>query len=208
MNEGLLFTGPFINGLLLGLSLIIAIGAQNAYVLRQGLLRAHVFVITTICFLSDAILIAAGIAGLGSFISKNPDWLRLVSLIGGLFLLAYGALAFKRALNPGALKPAQGGKGALSKVIMITLALTWGNPHVYLDTVVLIGGLSARYPGIERVSFGLGAITGSALWFYTLGFGARYLAPLFAKPIAWRILDLLIAAVMWTLAYSLLRPLV
>jgi len=201
-------SGPFISGLLLGLSLIVAIGAQNAYVLRQGLLRAHVFVISTICFLSDAILIAAGIAGLGTFISKNPDWLGLVSLIGGVFLLAYGALAFKRALNPGGLKPAEGGKGSLSKAVLITLALTWGNPHVYLDTVVLIGGLSARYPGTERLSFGMGAITGSALWFYALGFGARYLAPLFARPIAWRILDITIAGVMWSLAWSLLRPLV
>ena len=201
-------SGPFISGLLLGTSLIIAIGAQNAYVLRQGLLRSHVAVITTICFVSDAALIAAGILGLGTLIQRNPDWLTIVALIGGLFLLAYGALAFKRALHPSALKPTQNSKGSLSKVVLTTLALTWGNPHVYLDTVVLIGGLSAQYPGTERFSFGLGAIAGSAVWFYSLGFGARYLAPLFAKPIAWRILDLTIAAVMWALAYSLLRPLV
>jgi len=200
-------SGPFISGLLLGTSLIIAIGAQNAFVLRQGLLGRHVAVITTICFLSDAALITAGILGLGTLIQKNPDWLSIVALIGGLFLLAYGALAFKRALHPSGLKPAEDGKGTLSKVVMITLALTWGNPHVYLDTVVLIGGLSAQYPGTERFSFGLGAITGSALWFYALGFGARYLAPLFARPIAWRILDITIAVVMWSLAWSLLRPL-
>jgi len=201
-------SGPFISGLLLGLSLIIAIGAQNAYVLRQGLLRRHVFVITTICFLSDAALIAAGILGLGTLIQSNPDWLAIVAVVGGGFLIVYGMLAFKRALHPAALKPAQDGKGSLSKVVLITLALTWGNPHVYLDTVVLIGGLSAQYPGTERLSFGLGAILGSALWFYSLGFGARYLAPLFARPLAWRILDLAIAVVMWALAYSLLRPLV
>jgi len=201
-------SGPFISGLLLGTSLIIAIGAQNAYVLRQGLLRSHVFVITTICFLSDSALITAGILGLGTLIQRNPDWLIIVALVGGLFLLAYGTLAFKRALHPSALKPTQNSKGSLSKVVLTTLALTWGNPHVYLDTVVLIGGLSAQYPGTERFSFGLGAIAGSAVWFYSLGFGAKYLAPLFAKPLAWRILDLAIAAVMWALAYSLLRPLV
>jgi L-lysine exporter family protein LysE/ArgO len=200
--------GPFISGLLLGTSLIIAIGAQNAFVLRQGLLRRHVFIITTICFLSDAALITAGILGLGTLIQNNPDWLAIVAVIGGLFLLAYGALAFKRALHASSLKPAEDGKGSLSKVVLITLALTWGNPHVYLDTVVLIGGLSAQYPGAERLSFGLGAILGSALWFFSLGFGARYLAPLFARPIAWRILDLAIAVVMWALAYSLLRSLV
>jgi len=208
MGEDILSATPFINGILLGTSLIIAIGAQNAYVLRQGLLRSHVFVITTICFLSDATLITAGIMGLGTLIQNHPDWLTIVALIGGMFLLAYGALAFKRALNPAGLTPAEQGNASLSKVVMITLALTFGNPHVYLDTVVLIGGLSAQYPGSERISFGAGAITGSAIWFYTLGFGARYLAPLFAKPIAWRILDFTIAAVMWTLAYSLLRPLI
>jgi len=204
----LFVAGPFISGLLLGTGLIIAIGAQNAYVLRQGLLRSHVFAITTICFLSDSILIAAGILGLGTLIQSNPDWLAIVALVGGLFLLAYGALAFRRALNPGALTPTQDSKSTLSTAVLTTMALTWGNPHVYLDTVVLIGGLSAQYPGSERFSFGLGAIVGSGVWFYSLGFGARYLAPLFAKPMAWRILDLAIAAVMWALAWSLLRPLV
>lgn len=208
MTENIFSVTPFLNGLLLGTSLIIAIGAQNAYVLRQGLLRSHVFVIATICFLSDATLITAGILGLGTLIQSNPDWLVFVSLAGGLFLLAYGALALKRAFNPSALKPAEAGKETLSKVVLITLALTWGNPHVYLDTVVLIGGLSSQYPGTERLSFGLGAVAGSALWFYSLGYGARFLAPLFAKPMAWRILDLTIAIVMWALAYSLLRPLV
>ncbi len=204
----LFVAGPFISGLLLGTSLIIAIGAQNAYVLRQGLLRSHVFAITTICFLSDAALITAGILGLGALIQSNPDWLAIVALVGGFFLLAYGALAFKRALHPTVLKPTKDSRSTLSVAVLTSLALTWGNPHVYLDTVVLIGGLSAQYPGTERFSFGLGAIAGSGVWFYSLGFGARYLAPLFAKPMAWRILDLAIAAVMWALAYSLLRPLV
>ncbi len=210
MGETFLFAGPYISGLLLGTSLIIAIGAQNAYVLRQGLLRSHVFVITTICFLSDASLITAGIMGLGTFIESRQGWLVYVSLIGGIFLLVYGALALRRAIDPGELKPAENGNGKnnLTRVVMVTLALTWGNPHVYLDTVVLIGGLSAGYPGAERLSFGLGAITGSALWFYSLGYGARFLAPLFAQPTAWRVLDLAIAAVMWALAYSLLRPLI
>ena len=203
-----LSAGSFISGLLLGASLIIAIGAQNAYVLRQGLLQSHVFVIVTLCFVSDATLITAGVLGLGAFIESHQSWLNYVAIIGGIFLIVYGLLAFRRALNPEALTPAQnGGQQSLSRVIMITLALTWGNPHVYLDTVVLIGGLSAQYSGDERYWFGAGAVAGSAIWFYTLGFGARYLAPLFAKPAAWRILDLIIALVMWALAWSLLRPL-
>lgn len=201
------FAGPFMKGLLLGTSLIIAIGAQNAFVLRQGLIQRHVFIITTICFLSDATLIAAGIMGLGTLIQSHPQWLAAVSVLGGLFLLVYGVMAFMRALNPTVLAPGDQVNSSLKNVVLVTLALTFGNPHVYLDTVVLIGGLSAQYPGMERLYFGLGATLGSAVWFYSLGFGARYLAPFFAKPMAWRVLDFTIAMVMWALAYSLLRPL-
>lgn len=199
---------PFIKGILLGASLIIAIGAQNAFVLRQGLLKSHVFIIATICFLSDATLISAGVLGLGSFIESRQSWLNIVAAIGGIFLIVYGAMAFWRALNPEALAPSESGKQqSLAKVVMVTLALTWGNPHVYLDTVVLIGGLSAQFQGNERLLFGAGAVVGSGIWFYALGYGARYLAPLFAKPAAWRVLDFIIAIVMWALAWSLLRPL-
>ena len=193
-----------LRGFALGLGLIVAIGAQNAFVLERGLLRNHVLVVVIMCILADAALIAAGVAGLGALITGAPRLVTAVTIAGALFLFGYAALALKRALSPDAMAVrgarSMGRKAAVASV----LALTFLNPHMYLDTVVLLGSLSARYAlGAERLAYGLGAAAASAVWFCALGFGARLLAPLFARPTAWRVLDLVIAAVMAVLATSL-----
>ena len=198
---------PAVSGFALGASLIIAIGAQNAFILRQGLLRAHVFVLCLICALSDALLIAAGVAGLGALVSQTPGLIKAVTLGGAAFLFTYAALALRRAFHPGALTAARSGEQDLRKAVAVCLAFTFLNPHVYLDTVVLVGSLSARHAGTARLAFAAGAVAASFAWFFALGYGARLLQPLFAKPAAWRVLDLLIAAVMAMLAVNLLAGL-
>lgn len=192
-----------IEGFLLGSGLIIAIGAQNAFVLRQGLKREHVFAVATICWLSDAFLIALGVAGAGRLVRASPVLLTWITAGGVAFLLAYGGLAFLRAFRPSRLEAAQSQRKAFSAVILTALALTFLNPHVYLDTVVLLGSLSARHTGASAVAFAAGATMASFVWFYGLGFGARLLAPLLARPAAWRVLDLAIAIVMWWIAIRL-----
>jgi L-lysine exporter family protein LysE/ArgO len=192
-----------VSGLGLGLSLIVAIGAQNAFVLRQGLRAEHVGVVVALCAASDAVLIAAGVGGAGALVTRAPAVLRIVSLVGAAFLLGYGVLAARRAVRPAALVPSGDGSGrALAATVVTCLGLTWLNPHVYLDTVALLGTLSGTY-GPDRWAFGVGAALGSLLWFTGLGYGARLLRPVFARPGAWRALDTVIAAVMTTLAVSL-----
>jgi L-lysine exporter family protein LysE/ArgO len=195
---------PLLSGLGFGLSLIVAIGAQNAFVLRQGLRREHVLAVVVVCAASDALLIAAGVGGLGSLLQLAP-WLLIVVRIGGAaFLITYGVLAARRAIRPKSLKTADDTKPQpLLPVLATVLALTWLNPHVYLDTVVLLGSIAGTH-GDDRWWFGLGAIVASILWFSALGFGARLLQPVFARPIAWRVLDAIIALVMWAIAASLL----
>ena len=191
-------------GLGFGLSLIVAIGAQNAFVLRQGLRKEHVFVIVAICAVSDALLIALGVAGLGAIIQQLEWLLLLIELVGGLFLCTYGVMAAKRAWKPEVLNTDTGGKAVSLKVAAGTaLALTYLNPHVYLDTVLLLGSVAGTYEA-NRWWFAAGAILGSIIWFSTLGFGARLLDPVFKKPSAWRVLDAVIAVVMFTLGMSLL----
>lgn len=197
----------FISGFFLGLSLIIAIGAQNAFILRQGLLRQHVFVLCLICALSDALLIAAGVAGLGTLIASSPRLITFVTIGGALFLFSYAIMAFRRAMQPHVLQAAATGKGNLKAAVMACLAFTFLNPHVYLDTVVLLGSLSAQFEGQARFAYGLGACIASFVWFFSLGYGARLLQPVFMKPQAWRVLDVLIGLVMSTIAISLLRSL-
>jgi L-lysine exporter family protein LysE/ArgO len=194
---------PAVEGFLLGAGLIIAIGAQNAFVLRQGLLRRHVFAVATVCAISDLFLIAAGVAGLGSLIRAAPAFGDAVTIAGALFLFGYGVLAFRRAIAPGRLDAAPEGVSGPASAILTAFALTFLNPHVYLDTVVLIGSLSARYQGAAAIAFGWGAGIASIAWFYGLGYGARLLAPLFARPTAWRLLDLSIGVVMWAIALRL-----
>jgi len=183
-------------GLGAGLALIIAIGAQNAFVLRQGIRGEHVGLVVLVCMLSDAVLIAAGIFGIGEVIKAVPAVVVAIRLAGAAFLLAYAVLAAKRAVRPGALTAGRQ-QGALSRraVLATVLTLTWLNPHVYLDTVLLLGTLANQH-GELRWWFGAGAALGSVLWFSALGFGARLLRPVFAKPGAWRVLDALIAVVM------------
>ncbi len=191
-------------GLGFGLSLIIAIGAQNAFVLRQGLRREHVLAVVLICALSDAALITVGVAGLGTLVQLAPWLIAVVRVGGAAFLIVYGLLAARRALKPKVLNAqTEGSRTALLPVILTTLALTWLNPHVYLDTLVLLGSVAGTH-GDDRWWFGLGAALGSVLWFSALGFGARLLRPVFAKPVAWRVLDALIAIVMIAIAVSLL----
>lgn len=195
---------PALAGFLLGGGLIIAIGAQNAFVLRLGLLRQHVFAVCLLCALSDAILIILGISGLGSLVSNSPILLNVATYGGALFLFVYGVLAFRRALSPDAMLMAQQTKISFTAALSTALAFTFLNPHVYLDTVVLLGSISAQYAGDARVAFGFGAVSASFVWFFGLGYGARLLAPLFAMPRSWQVLDILIGCVMWTLAISLL----
>jgi L-lysine exporter family protein LysE/ArgO len=192
-----------LSGFLLGLSLILAIGAQNAFVLRQGLRGEHVFAVCAVCAISDAILIAAGVAGFGALVVAIP-WLAPVMRFGGAaFLLFYGLRSLWSAWhNRGALNPADDVRNALSTTVMTCLAFTWLNPHVYLDTVVLLGSVSTRYPG-QRVAFAAGAMAASLLFFFALGYGARMLRPLFANPRAWQILDGLIGLTMLGLACKL-----
>lgn len=193
----------FIPGFLLGFSLILAIGAQNAFVLRQGLRKEHVFWVCLICALSDAALIAAGVAGFGVLITAAP-WLAPVMRFGGaVFLLAYGLRSLWSAWRQkGTLNPSDDVRKPLGATIATCLAFTWLNPHVYLDTVMLLGSIGAQYAD-RRAIFAAGAITSSFLFFFSLGYGARLLRPLFANPKAWRVLDGLIGLTMLALAAKL-----
>ena len=191
-------------GLGFGLSLIVAIGAQNAFVLRQGLRREHVFAVVAICALSDALLIAVGIAGLGAIIQRVEWLLLIIEFVGGIFLLTYGTRAALRAIKPHALSPEIAGTTtSLAKTVSTTLALTFLNPHVYLDTVLLLGSVAGTY-GSNDWWFGAGAIAGSIIWFSTLGFGARLLTPAFKSIQSWRVLDSFIAIIMFALGATLL----
>jgi len=194
---------PLLSGFLIGGGLIVAIGAQNAFVLRQGIRREHVFALALICSLSDAVLIVLGVVGLGALIERFPALLKGVTLFGIGFLLWYGGLAARRALHPHGMRVSDEGPVPLGKAVTTCLALTFLNPHVYLDTVILVGSLAAPFAGAARIAYALGAITASFLWFFSLGYGARVLTPLFARPLAWRILDGLIALVMVTIAARL-----
>ena len=191
-------------GFFLGISLIVAIGAQNAFLLRQGLLRQHVFILCLICALSDALLIVVGVFGFGILVSQAKWLIDSVTLGGAIFLFVYGFMAFRRVMSPDAMKAASQGAGNLAKAIATCLALTYLNPHVYLDTVILLGGLSANYQGVDRAAYGIGAATGSFVWFFALGYGARLLVGVFENPKAWQILDFIIGCIMWLIAASLL----
>jgi L-lysine exporter family protein LysE/ArgO len=204
--EGVLTTGGLLaalSGLALGLGLIVAIGAQNAFVLRQGLRLEHVAAVVAVCAVSDLALIAAGVLGAGAVLARVPWLIPVVCFAGAAFLLSYGVLAARRALRPGALLPdAAGARAGLLVTVGTCLALTWLNPHVYLDTVVLLGSMASTY-GAHRWAFAAGAGIGSIVWFAGLGYGSRLFRPVFARPAAWRVLDGGIAVVMVALAVSL-----
>jgi L-lysine exporter family protein LysE/ArgO len=192
-----------VSGYLMAVSLILAIGAQNAFVLRQGLRREHVLAVVLVCAVSDAVLIAAGGAGFGAA-SRIAPWLgEAMRWAGVVFLVVYGALRFRAALRGGeALRPSEGTAAPLGKVLATCLVLTWANPHVYLDTVVLLGSISAQYAPYQ-LAFGLAAACGSLSFFSALGFGARLLAPVFARPVAWVWLEVIVGVTMWAIAVGL-----
>jgi L-lysine exporter family protein LysE/ArgO len=190
------------SGLGFGLSLIVAIGAQNAFVLRQGLRGEHIGLIVAICAVSDAVLITLGVAGAGALLRGAPEIVDAVRVGGAAFLLGYAALAARRAWRPGALHAAPGGATGRRAVIAQAFALTWLNPHVYLDTVVLLGSVAATH-GDGRWWFGTGAACASVIWFTGLGCGARLLRRPFARPAAWRALDGTVAVVMGAIGVSL-----
>jgi L-lysine exporter family protein LysE/ArgO len=186
----------FFSGLLFSLSLIVAIGAQNAYVLRQGARRAHVGTVIAICTVSDVVLIAAGVAGMGAVVTAAPGLLRVVRIVGAALLLTYGALAARRALAEPEVRAAAEGDGRSRRaVIAATLGFTWLNPAVYLDTLVLLGSVAGAHPD-TRWWFGAGAATASAVWFLGLGIAARLLAPILSRPSAARLLEGFVAVVM------------
>ena len=191
-----------IPGLLTGLSLIVAIGAQNAFMLRQGLLKKHVLVMVLICAISDATLIILGVFGLGALISALPWLLEVIRWVGVAFLIWYGSTSLRRFMKNESLKAAESGSGNLKQTVLTTLALTFLNPHVYLDTVIFIGGIANQF-GDQKWFFALGAVTASFVWFFSLGFGASKASVLVSKPAFWKILDVFIAAVMFSLAITL-----
>ena len=209
VNDFLSTLPTFAAGLGLGFSLIIAIGAQNAFVLRQGIRLEHIAIVVAICALSDAVLILVGITGIGAVIDNFPVAIVVIRFAGAAFLIGYGILAARRVFRPEALtaSPEAAPRGAMS-VALTALALTWLNPHVYLDTVLLLGSVAnatgANATGESlRWIFGAGAVTASVIWFTVLGFGARALRPLFAKPVAWRVLDAAVAVTMLVIGITL-----
>ena len=195
-------SSPLVLGFIASFTLIAAIGAQNAFVLRQGIRREHVLPVVALCTVSDMVLISVGIAGVGALISAHPGALNIAKFGGAVFLVGYGLMAARRAWRPSSLTPSESAPARLIDVLLTCAALTFLNPHVYLDTVVLLGALANEHRD-ERWLFGVGAVTASAVWFVSLGLGARRLAGLFATPMTWRILDGLIAVMMIALGLSL-----
>ncbi len=193
----------FLAGFSLGLSLILAIGAQNAFVLKHGLKKQHVFLVSFICALSDALLITLGVSGFGLIIEAYPSIEMLARYGGAVFLTIYGIKSFNSAIRHShVLDPSNDVPATISKTVLTCLAFTWLNPHVYLDTVVLLGSISTQYEA-TKLQFGGGAVVASFIFFFSLGYGARVLRPIFHKPISWKILDFLIGLIMFLIAASL-----
>lgn len=189
-------------GFLTGFSLIVAIGAQNAFILRQGLTRQYIFLIVTVCAFSDALLIALGTFGLGALIQAIPNLLEIMRWLGVAYLIWFGLSSARRAIKTNALTVAEDAHVSLKKTMLLTLGFTFLNPHVYLDTVILVGSLANHF-GDNKWFFAIGAAIASFTWFFSLGFAASKLAVLMAKPVFWKILDIFIAAVMFSLAINL-----
>ena len=198
-------TAAFTTGFALSSTLIIAIGAQNSFVLRQGLRRQHVVAIVAFCALADLALISAGVAGLATALGSAPTLTMALTVAGTLFLLWYGLQALRRAFQPQSLRAAGSTRVTLRGAVAQAAAFTFLNPHVYLDTVLLMGSIGARQPADSRWWFVGGAALASGAWFAALGFGARLLAPLFSRPRAWQVLDVLVGATMLALAAGLVR---
>ena len=197
-----------VEGFALSFGLIVAIGAQNAFVLRQGLLRSQVFLVCLICAVSDALLIAAGVLGVGAWLAEFEEGAFWISMAAVAFLVTYGILRVRSAMNPEGLTLSEHDNDSVRKVVLTTLAFTWLNPHVYLDTLILLGSASSRYEGPEREIFGIGAALASFIFFFSLGYGARLLSPIMENPNAWRYIDGGIAVLMFAIAGAIAVPLV
>lgn len=194
----------FISGFALSFSLILAIGSQNAFVLKQGLKREHIFLICLFCAVSDALLISAGVAGFGAVTARYPNVIQWAKWAGALFLLVYGLQSlYASATKSHAISSSGAVISSLKKSLLLCIGFTWLNPHVYLDTLVLVGMVSTG--AANKAAFTVGAVSASIIWFFTLGFGARLLSPLFAKPKSWNILDALVGILMLYLAWHLWR---
>jgi len=200
-----MFILPLFKGFATGAGLIIAIGAQNAFVLSQGVRRKYSLIIPLICSLSDAILISAGVLGLGGLFAGSPVLVKWASWGGAVFLTFYGLRSLISAFKSGTMSAEDAGPGTLKAAVLTTLAVTLLNPHVYLDTVVLLGSISSSFPGSGRYLFGIGAVSASFCWFFLLSLAGKKLAPLFRNPVSWRIMDLGITLVMWSIAFTLIR---
>ncbi|WP_320170318.1 LysE/ArgO family amino acid transporter [Maridesulfovibrio sp.] len=194
---------PYLQGLGTGAGLIIAIGAQNAFVLSQSIRKNNHLIICLVCSLCDAVLISLGVLGTGDLVASNPMLLKPAAWGGAAFLAWYGLGSFRSAIKGGSLVAENDTETGLRSLIMLTLAITLLNPHVYLDTVVMLGSMSGQYAGEGRYAFGLGAISASFLWFFSLGLGGQALAPLFRKQSTWRVLDIVIGITMWAIAANL-----
>lgn len=196
----------FLKGIGTGGGLIIAIGAQNAFVLSQGVKKNHVLTIALICSICDMLLITIGITGVGSAIASNSRLTEFATLGGSLFLFWYGTRSFISAYKGGFLETGDTTSKSFKGAVAATLAVTFLNPHIYLDTIILMGSISAKFHGTGRYIFGAGAITASFIWFFSLSLGGKALAPFFQKKIAWKILDTLVGITMWVIAISLIQP--
>lgn len=195
---------PFIQGFGTGGGLIAAIGAQNAFVLSQGVRKNHHFLVASICIVCDVIFISAGIAGFGKAVSNMPTLSQLVTWGGAGFLIFYGFVSFRSAIRGGSMDVNERKMLTLKAAIITTLAVTLLNPHFYLDTVILLGSISSQLHGKSRLYFWVGAVSASTLWFICLSLGGQLLAPLFRKQISWRLLDSVVCLTMWTIAVSLI----
>ena len=198
-----LVLAPLLKGLATGGSLIIAIGAQNAFVLSQGLRKQYNNLVAITCCTVDMLLIIAGIAGMGALIANSPYLMLAAALLGGGFLTVYGVIALKSAISPKVLRAQHSSLNSRKAAVLTTLAISLLNPHVYLDTVILIGSIGGQYPASEKWWFAAGASLASAIWFFSLSWGATKLAPYFEKPITWRVLDSVICLIMFSIALSL-----
>ena len=195
-----------LEGFALSIGLILALGPQNVFVMRQGLMRSHVFAVCLACSVFDALLITAGVLGVGSILAGIEGAEFMIAIGASIFLISYGLLRIKSAISPVGMSTEGEGESDLAPTIAAAAAFTFLNPHVYVDTLLLIGGTSSRYLGDERVAFGIGAATASFVFFFSLGYGARSLSEILNKPKAWRYIDLSIACIMFIIAAAIMQP--
>ena len=196
----------WLEGFAISISLIFALGPQNVFVLRQGLMKSHVFISCLVCAVSDALLIGAGVLGVGAFLSEIEEIAMWMSIMATLFLSSYGLLRIKSSLNPIGMKIDNFETKNIKTTVLAGLAFTFLNPHVYIDTLLLIGGTSSRYVGDDRLVFGIGAASASFIFFFSLGYGARLMSPVLNTPKAWKVIDLAIAGIMFTVAGFIISP--